>query len=224
MWVHNLVNLHYSDDQTDYPVAFQLWKLADLERLESGPQAAGIELRPDKFALKSENEKKWRQYLLGVRRRHQEKPAVANLYQSKLMIACQLLSSWVADHPGLKLPVTFDNWYTQPAFCQFIDKELRLPYVGTLAGHEQVILASGPEPLSDFARRLKREHLEALKVGGKAVFHQISITYKGEEETYYSYCCTHRVHNFGKQRLVINHRQPDLSDEGVFYILNRLYW
>ena len=26
MWAHNLVNLHYSDDLTDYPAAFQLWK------------------------------------------------------------------------------------------------------------------------------------------------------------------------------------------------------
>ena len=31
VWAHNLVNLHYSDDQTDYPVAFRLWEPADLE-------------------------------------------------------------------------------------------------------------------------------------------------------------------------------------------------
>jgi hypothetical protein len=23
---HNLVNLHYSDDETDYPLAFRLWR------------------------------------------------------------------------------------------------------------------------------------------------------------------------------------------------------
>jgi hypothetical protein len=28
-WAHNLVNLHYSDDHTHYPVHFQLWKPAD---------------------------------------------------------------------------------------------------------------------------------------------------------------------------------------------------
>lgn len=223
-WAHDLVNLHYSDDQTDYPVAFQLWKPADLERLESGLQACGIKLRPGKFALKTEDERKWRQYLLGVWRRHQSKPEVAELYQSKLMIARQLLRAWVADHPTLKLPVTFDNWYTQPAFCRFIDKELDLPYVGTLAGDDEVILASGREPLGDFAGRLKQEHLDAVKAGGKGVFHKITITYKGDKETYYSYCRTHRVHNFGKQRLVINYRQPDLSDEPVFYNSNRLYW
>ena len=224
VWAHDLVNLHYSDDQTDYPLAFQLWKPANLERLESGLPAAGIKLRPSKFALKTEDQKKWRQYLLGVWRRHQSKPQVAQLYQSKLIIARHLLRTWVADHPTLKLPVTFDNWYTQPAFCRFLDKELKLPYVGTLASDDQVILASGPEPLGDFAQRLKQEHLDALKDGGKGIFNKITITYKGDKETYYSYCRTHRVHNFGKQRLVINHRQPDLSDKPVFYNSNRLYW
>ena len=224
VWAHDLVNLHYSDDQTDYPLAFQLWKPADLERLESGLPVAGIELRPGKFALKTENEKKWRQYLLGVWRRHQSKPEVAELYQSKLIIARRLLRDWVADHPTPKLPVTFDNWYTQPAFCRFLDEELELPYVGTLASDDQVILASGREPLGDFAQRLKREHLDAVEGGGKGIFNEISFTYKGDRETYYSYCRTQRVHNFGKQRLVINHRQPDLSDEPVFYNSNRLYW
>jgi len=41
---------------------------------------------------------------------------------------------------------------------------------------------------------------------------------------YYSYCKTHRIHNFGKQRLVINHRQSDLSDAPLFFISNKLNW
>ena len=51
-WAHNLVNLHYSDDQTDYPLQFQLWNPADLDKIEQGLQAAGIRLREGKFALK----------------------------------------------------------------------------------------------------------------------------------------------------------------------------
>ena len=47
---------------------------------------------------------------------------------------------------------------------------------------------------------------------------------KGEHETYYSYCNTHHLHNFGKHRLVINYRQADLSDNPTFFISNRLYW
>ena len=41
---------------------------------------------------------------------------------------------------------------------------------------------------------------------------------------YYSYCRTLRIHNFGKQRLVINYSQADLSDSPRFYNSNRLYW
>jgi hypothetical protein len=44
------------------------------------------------------------------------------------------------------------------------------------------------------------------------------------KKTYYSYYVTHWLHNFGKQRLVINERQADLSDQLVFSIANRLHW
>ena len=224
MWAHNLVNLHYSDDLTDYPAAFQLWKPADLEKIEIGLQAAGVKLTASKFALKDEDPKKWRNYLLGVWRRHQSKPAVAELYQSKLLIARQMLRAWVADNPTLKLPVAFDNWYTKPAFCRFLDKDLQIPYVGVLAVNDEVLLATGAESLESFAQRLKEEHQAAVESGGKRVFHQISFDYKGERETYYTYCRTHRVHKYGKQRLVISHRQADLSDKPVFTNSNRLYW
>jgi hypothetical protein len=224
VWAHNLVNLHYSDDQTDYPVQYQLWRPADLEQLEQGLQAAGINLRADKFSLKETAPKKWNQYLTGLWSRHQGKADVAALYQSKLLLARQLLSRFVADYPDLKLPVTFDNWYTQPAFCRFLDQDLKLPYVGTLAGDDEVILNSGPQRLDALAKCLKQDHLEGLKTGHKPLFRQITIPYKGKKETYYSYCRTLRVHNFGKQRVVINHRQADLSDKPVYYNSNRLYW
>lgn len=221
---HNLVNLHYSDDQTDYPVAFQLWKPADLDKIETGLQAVGIKLRPDKLALKESEPKKWRQYLLGVWSRHQGEAEVAALYESKLLIARRKLAQFVADYPEVKLPVTFDNWYTQPAFCRYLDQELQLPYVGTLAEDDQVILKTGRETLKSFARHLKQEHLTALKAGQKPLFGKITIPYKGEKESYYSYCRTLRIHNFGKQRLVINHSKADLSDTPRFFNSNRLLW
>lgn len=223
-WAHSLVNLHYSDDQTDYPAHFQLWKPAELDRIEQGLQAAGIRLRESKFALKESDPKKWRQYLLGVWSRNQDQPDVAALYQSKLLIARQLLRRWVDENPDLKLPVTFDNWYTQPAFCRFLDQELKLPYVGTLAVDDQVILKRGRLTLEEFAEQLKQEHLQTVAEGGKPVFHKIGIKYKGKKETYYSYCRTHRIHNLGKQRLVINFNQPDLSGSPSFYNSNRFYW
>ncbi|MGH8068011.1 MAG: transposase [Candidatus Entotheonellia bacterium] len=109
VWAHNLVNLHYSDDQPDYPVHFQLWEPVAVDALETGLKAAGLPLRERKYALKESDPKKWRNYLLNLWRRHQKKPEVQGLYQSKLLISQQLLTKFIATHSVPNLPVTFDN-------------------------------------------------------------------------------------------------------------------
>lgn len=223
-WAHNLVNLHYSDDETDYPLWFQLWQPADLAQLEQGLVAAGVTLRASKLPLKESAPRKWRQYLLGVWRRHQEEPPVAALYESKLTIAQQLLRQWVASAPAFALPVTFDNWYTQPAFCRFVVQELGLDYVGTLGDEDIVLLKTGAETMKAFANRLKQEQLVPPTPGRPPLFRKMGVWYKGAKEVYYSYCQTHRIHRFGKQRLVINYQQEDLSDTPTFFISNRLNW
>jgi len=225
VWAHDLVTLHYSDDATDYPALFQLWEPVDLEQLEQGLRAAQIPLKASKAALKESAPDKWRGYLLGVwERRQKSHPELRELYDNKLTIAQQLLQRWVETHPDAQLPVTFDNWFTQPAFCCFINQTLHLPYVGTLAGSDKVNLKTGQTTLDDFAAHLKQEHLEALQHGGAPVFQRITISYKGEQEHYFSYCQTHHIPHFGKQRLVINYRQADLSDTPTFFISNRLLW
>lgn len=226
VWAHNLVTLHYSDDDTDYPVGFQFWKPVDLERLEHGLVSLGIKLRASKLALKTEAPYKWRNYLLGIWKRRSKQPGVAALYESKLTIAEQLLQQWAEAHPELcaHVPVTFDNWYTQPPFCHYVGHVLGLGYVGTLAEHDQVVLKDGSQRLDTFAARLKAEHLQALQDGHRPVFKRIQIDYKGERETYYSYCMTHRIHGYGKHRLVISYCREDLADNPVFYIANRLNW
>lgn len=223
-WAHNLVTLHYSDDETDYPAYFQMWQPVDLDKLEQGLLSAGIKIKESKRALKETVAHQWRQYLLGLWRRNQKKSDVAELYDSKLRIAENLLQEWTQEHPNLKPPVAFDSWYTQPAFCHFLDKDLQMSYVGALAEDQQVVLKIGQEKLSAFAAHLKQEHLDAIQHGKPPVFKPITIKYKGGKEKYYSYCATHRIHNFGKQRLVINHRQADLSDNPVCLISNRLIW
>lgn len=224
-WAHNLVTLHYSDNETDYPVDFQLWKPADLEKLEQGLQAAGGKIKDSKRGLKETAPHKWRQYLLGLWRRHaNQKAEVAALYESKLRIAETLLQELKRTHLELKLPVTFDSWYTQPAFCHFIEHDLQMNYVGALAEDQQVVLKTGTEKMADFAARLKQEHLDAVARGKPPVFKPVTIPYKGGKEKYYSYCVTHRIHNFGKKRLVINHRQADLSDNPTCLLSNRLNW
>ena len=225
VWAHDLVTLHYSDDETDYPLRFQLWQPVELTKLEAGLRAAQAPLKASKEALKESAPDKWRGYLLGVwRRRLKQHPELQELYDSKLTIAQALLQAWVNAHPDQAQPVTFDNWFTQAPFCRFLDQTLHLAYVGTLAETDKVNLAAGQETLKDFAARLKQEHLAAVKQGGRPVFQPITITYKGVAETYYSYCQTHHLHGFGKQRLVINYRQADLQDNPVFLISNRLVW
>jgi len=235
VWAHDLpaaaaagsrlVTLHYSDDLTDYPLLFRLWKPVDLGKLEQGLRTAGIPLKADKEVWKVTDPRKWRSYLLGVwQRRQKSHPELRQLYDSKLIIAQDLLQQWVEAHPDWKLPVTFDDWYTQPDFCRFLDQTLGLPYVGTLSGSDKVNLKQGQTTLQDFAEQLKQEHLEALGHRGQPVFRRVTIPYKGEQEEYYSYCNTHHIHNFGKQRLVINYRQADLSDNPAFFISNRLVW
>ena len=225
VWAHDLVTIHYSDDLTDYPLLFRLWQPVDLEKLEQGLRAAGIPLKADKEAWKVTDPRKWRGYLLGVwQRRQKSHPEIRELYDSKLIIAQDLLRRWVEAHPDWKLPVTFDDWYTQPAFCRFLDQTLGLPYVGTLSGSDKVNLRTGQTTLQQFAERLKQEHREVLQQGDRPIFQRVTIPYKGGQEEYYSYCNTHHIHNFGKQRLVINHRQADLADNPAFFISNRLVW
>jgi hypothetical protein len=225
VWAHDLVTLHYSDDETDYPALFQLWKPADLTKIEEGLRAAQVPLKADKELLKETAPQKWRSYLLRALQRQEKKhPELSNLYENKLVIAQTLIRQWVGLHPDLNLPVTFDSWFTQAPFCRFLDQVLHLAYVGTLTEKDKVNLKTGPETLKSFAERLKQEHFQAKKEGTRPVFRSIHIDYKGEQKRYFSYCNTHLIHNFGRQRLVINHDQADLSDDPVFYISNRLIW
>ena len=96
--------------------------------------------------------------------------------------------------------------------------------MGTLAETDRVELKAGQTTLKDFAAQLKLEHQQALQSQATPVFQKITIAFKGQRETYYSYCNTHRLANFGKQRLVINYGQADLSDNPTFFISNRLFW
>ena len=112
------------------------------------------------------------------------------------------MQTWVQEHPDQKLPVAFDSWYTQPAFCHFLSSDLGLNYVGALPNDAQVLLKTGLERVDALAARLKQEHLEAVQQGKPPVFKTVTIEYKGKQEVYYSYCMTHHIHNFGKHRLV----------------------
>jgi hypothetical protein len=221
-WAHNTVNLHYSDDQVDYPIDFKLWKPANLERIEAALKALNINLRADKVALRKSVPLKWRQYLLGLWRQHQQKEGMAEAYKSKLHLAKELLQDFFSRYPDKDLPITFDNWYTVSWFCRFIHQELKRAYVGTLKGSDSRYLSDGKlQTLEDFAQQLKTEHQQA---DNKAVFRKATFSYKGQQQTYYAYCKTHHIKGFGKQKLVISFSEKDLSDKPRFYISNQLHW
>jgi hypothetical protein len=205
-------------------VNFRFWEPVEVDELEAGLKGAGVPLRASKYPLKASDPQKWRQDLLGVGRRHQKTPEVQPLYHSQLLLAPQMLTQFFSDHPTHHWPVTFDNWYTQPACCRLLDQTLQLAYVGTLAGTDQVLLASGAQPLDAFTLHLPQEHHQALKPGHHLIFRHVTMAYNGEPETSYSYGPTHRIHNFGKQRVVINHRQADRSDPAAFVLSNRGHW
>jgi len=217
---HCLVGLHYSDDQTDYPLRFQLWKPGDPDRLEQGLRAAHIALSDQKQVWKESAPDKWRAYLVGVwQRRRKQQPELAGLYQTKLDIAQALVQTWVGHHPAEKWAVTFDQWYTKPPFCRFLDQEVKVAYVGQLTEKQHIQLRTGPESLEQFADRLRLEHRR-----DRPIFQSIHVPFKGTQECYYSYCHTHHLPGFGKQRLVITYREPDLSGQPHFFISNRLTW
>ena len=80
VWAHNLVTLHYSDDWTDYPVSFALWKPVDVAKLEAGMRAAGAPIKKSKEAMKESAPAKWRSYLISVwKRRRAPIPADSEL-------------------------------------------------------------------------------------------------------------------------------------------------
>ena len=87
-----------------------------------------------------------------------------------------------------------------------------------------MLLKNGKTRLDEFANQLKTEHLAQVAAGQPGVFEKITIAYKGQKEVYYTYCNTHNLIHFGKQRLVINYRRSDLSDDPAFFNSNCLRW
>ena len=96
--------------------------------------------------------------------------------------------------------------------------------MGTLKGDDEIVVNKGTVSLSEFDAHLIERHQQVLDKNKKKLFKPVTIKYKGEEETYYSYCNTHRIKSFGRLRLVISHNKEDLSDTPTFFISNRKKW
>lgn len=243
IWAHNLVNLHYSDDITDYPVDYRLWEPPDLEAVEQALVKIGFTLNADKLAIKTTDPLAWRTYLLRAYHKKRLQPykkaekghstePIEVAHKSKIDYAKDLLNDFYKAYPDNNLPIAFDHWYTAADFCQFIDKDLKKSYVGTLPNDEKMLIHTTVNGKTEtevmtclaFANQLVEQHKQALKDKLPPIFEKVGIHYKGKKETYYAYCHTHTLQNLGKQRFVISFSTDDFSDEPKFYVSNRLHW
>jgi len=221
-FAHNLVSLHYSDDKTDYPVSHQLWLPPDWEAVATKMRQMDIHVNQNKWDNRLAEPRKWRQYM---RERFKDLQfrvvALQQTYQTKLVIGLGMLRHFRRHYPDLDLPLAIDGGYTSVDFCHLVDEELQMSYVGSLADYQQVELAGSEKvSLHHFKERLLKEHHE-----GKPKFFKTTVHYKGQTETYYAYCATHRINGFSKrQRLVIAFKHENLDDTPCFSISNRHHW
>ncbi len=223
-WSHNLINLYYSDDKIDYPVYQIRWQPPDIQKLVAKMEALNISLNENKRALKDEDPKAWRAYILHSRYKDKQfkYPELVEVYKTKLWLARDLVEQFISKYPDVDLPFCFDRWYTKPMLCEYIDAKNRA-YVGLLESKTK-IKAKGQQEMSviEFARYLKAEH---LKIDTPPKFHKVGVNWRGQTKHYYAHCKTYHLPAFGIVRVVISYKNEDLSDEVPYIIIsNQLKW
>lgn len=228
VWAHNLVNLHYSDDQIDYPALFEVWQPLEVEALEKVLRELDA-IKPKKESLKETDAKKWKKHLLYLskKKQYEDQPSIQQVYRSKLVIGKDLLRNFFDKYPDLNISISFDKWFTCSKFCKFVDKELDKAYVAGIKSDERLLLRGSKQiTISDFVKQLHKEQKTKLEKGDKTKlpFTKCTIKYKGKKEVYYNYCKTHHICGYGKQKLLISHREENLSDTARTFIGNRLHW
>jgi len=219
---HNLISLHYSDDQTDYSIGHDLWEPPDWEAVAMKMRELGIHVNDKKWEDRAADVIKWRAYIRDRFKDYQyKKPELWDVYKTKVFRGIELLRCFCRNYPGIDLPVAMDGGYTGAEVCKIIDQELKLAYVGSLANYQMIILSgSASKSLGEFSADLLNQHR-----GGETKFYKTTVHYKGGEETYYAYCATHRIKGYEeKQRLVISYKNEELNGEPLISISNRTHW
>lgn len=222
-WAHDLVTLYYSDDQTDYPVDYQLWEPPDWEVVAAFFQSKGYLINEQKWKNRYKEAQKWRNYIRSRYRSGRKKyPEVVNIYKTKLHIAEALLRKFCQEHPEWNFPVALDSGYTSAEFCEIISKDLKKDYVGALREDQTILVKGKKMVLKDLVQSIREDNGTQRK---KIKVQKTSYYYKGEKQTAYTYFANYKVSGFDKkQRLVISFLKEDLSDAPNFNITNRLDW
>jgi hypothetical protein len=175
-----------------------------------------VPLKASKETLK-ESDPKWRGYLLGVwQRRQKSHPEIRELYNSKLILAQQLLQQWVATHPDAKVPVTLRPLVRTASVLPFSRSNFEAALCGDPGWHRQGKFENGSNNrgrLCGAAQIRTSGRGSTRRQAGLSADHHFI---QGRVRTKFQYCNTPHSHNMGKHRLVINYRQADLSDTPTF--------
>ena len=222
-WAHDLVTLYYSDDQTDYPVDYQLWQPPDWEAVAEFFERKGYTINEEKWENRHKEAQKWRNYIRSRYRTGRKKhPEVVDVYKTKLHIAEALLRKFCKQHPDWDFPVALDSGYTSAELCQIICKDLEKDYVGALRENQTVFVKGEEVSLKDLVQSIRKNHAGTAE---KFKVQKTGYYYKGEKQKAYTYFANYKVSGFDKkQRLVISFLKEDLSDMPKFNITNRLDW
>jgi hypothetical protein len=194
-WSHDLVTLHYSDNQTDYPVYHQLWEPPDWEAVAQFLREKEIKVNQDKWDNRHKEPQAWRNYIRSrFKVGYKKFPEITTIYKSKLHIAEQLIRKFCNQYPDLNFPIALDNGYTSADLCTKISQELQRDYVGSLRLDQKMISKTNKDVLlQDYVNELRRDHKNPQT---KPVFQKVGYPYKGEKQYCYAYCQNIRLNSF----------------------------
>ena len=199
-WCHDLVTLHYSDDQVDYPVYFKLWEPADWIAVLDFFRNKGVKINEEKVKLQAEDPKKFRDYARDVHKRKAMKyPSIKKIYKTKLDIAEDLVAQFKANYPNLQLPIVLDSGFASGWLCETIKRKYCYDYVGakrldTTFTNEQGEKTSFQELADSLRTQLKQGH---------NVLQKTSYKYHGEKQIRYIYTLKAHVSAFKKKQKII---------------------
>jgi hypothetical protein len=221
-WAHDLVTLHYSDEQTDYPLLWQLWEPPDWDSVAEYLSQQGFTINNQKWEQRKEQPQQWRNYIRARYKDGRKKhPGVVDIYQTKNHIGFQLIEQFKNQHPDKNYPVVLDSGFSSAELCQDIKRKLGLDYVGSLR-EEQYI----NQPKTDIEIKLSDlvAQLRSQAQAGTGL-QKLTFKYQDKKQECYAYFANHRIRGFDKkQRLVISFLREDLSDRPSFTFTNRLDW
>jgi hypothetical protein len=222
-WAHDLVTLYYSDDQTDYPIDYQLWEPPDWEKVALFFMERGYPINQQKWDNRKREPQKWRNYIRSRYRCGRKKfPEVVDIYKTKLHLGEALLTKYCDQYPNGDFPVALDSGFTSAELCQVITQKLHKDYVGALREDQTIFVKGEKILLKELVQAIRQDHAGAKE---KFTVQKTSFYYREKKQTAYTYFANCKINGFEKkQRLVISFLKEDLSDRPNFSITNRLDW